>query len=397
MKKSQKYTATSIVLESHPSGAWMVVEQHLCRPDVPTSIFLLTHKGSPHTIENFAYTLCKFVNSVVESKSVNCDWRNLNDHHLQNYHIALAKTLRTSSLSVEVSRLKTFFDWAWESGWLDRPFIYDWKLQHSVSRQLIADKVLDPNHNLEDKDPFGLYGQYIPEDDFNLALMYLPRKSIWERIRDDIVMRLGYYSGMRAAETTDPTNIGLKHIQNSIKRANERGLTGFELKIIGKGKNGGKPRTVYIRPEERRLIEHYMRNELKRQTPKATLLIGKRNGESTTVLSKKHSTLLFREIAKKLLIEGGREETRAWRENEVYRSFHSLRHSYATNFAADRVNIGLDPIDLLMERMGHRHRTTTQIYLWFAAKRAGDNQTANKYVSSLDAHENWHREYDDEL
>ena len=348
-------------------------------PDIPSSaylIYLRNQKGSSRTTQrNYADTISHLLNAVAASSVICGDWRKLEPQHLASYHRLRARELADSSLDVMVSRLRTFFGWAYESGWLNFPTPYSWRLPHEEEANL---KVMRADQR--SRDPFNLWGQYIPETEFKYFLTFNPRKSSYERIRDEIILKLGYYSGLRRSEIVHPDNFNLSRVRKAIKTSDDHG--GFELKIIGKGSHGGKVRTIYVTPEVTRQITSFIANELKRQTPDATLLIGKRKEKNTEPLNVNHATNLFTEIADQMLINGDAAKTQVWRSKVASRSFHSLRHSYATNFGGE-VNLGRQEKELLMERMGHAFSETTEIYLWFSAKKAGDKEVADRYASSL--------------
>jgi len=392
------YVVKALTYENRPGSPTYigVFEQRTRMPDIPVNAFLVhlrdTQGAAETTLKNHASTLATLLNSVAVSTTVQGDWRKLKREHLAAYHAARAQLVTASSLKTEVSRLRSFFEWCYQSGWLDQRFTYDWNLPYDLARNIKLDDAKQKSN-----DPFNLFGQYIPEADFKYALQFNPRKSSYERTRDEIILKLGYYSGLRCSEVVDPHNFSLLRVKAAMKRAEEDGMEGFLLTIIGKGKAGGKARVIYVVPALARQMKSFMRNELARQTPDAHLLLGKRIGIHTESLCAKHASNLFGEMKAKLLVEGDLEQARSWRENEKNRHFHSLRHSYATNFA-NQINANVQPIDLLMQRMGHANRKTTEIYLWFAAKKAGDYLTSNKYVSSLDLVEaNIEIEEDNEL
>lgn len=390
-----KYKKRSVTFPDRPlAPAYLGICDSRTRvPDMPACVFLINLRdaqgASEKTQHNYADTILHFLNAVAASPSLNGDWRLLEDKHLAAYHKERAFELKQSSLDVMCSRLKVFFDWCYESGWMSKRFNYSWTLPHQFER-----KVKESRGAAKSQDPFDLFGQYIPEADFEYALGFLPRKKSYERIRDEIIMRLAYYSGMRAAETVDPHNIALFHIKECIKQSREKGLEGMEWPIIGKGSRGGKTRTVYVPPAVVRRIESFMRNELARQAPDATLLIGKKSDSRTLALSSQHATNLFTQMRKSLLENGELEASRNWRIANK-RSFHSLRHSYATNFA-DEILAKKQPLELLVERMGHADVSTTKIYLWFSAKRAGDAQAAQKYYRFVNGYKTTRANFDEE-
>lgn len=289
-----------------------------------------------------------------------------------------AKVLKSSSLKQTISQLKTFFDWVYLNGWLDNKFQYSWKLSHEKSRQL---NLYQAQQN--STDPFNLFEQYISSMEFDFFLGFVPRKRTFERERDSIILKLAYYSGLRRAEIVDPHNISLKRIKAAIKSSEDQGIDGFYLDIIGKGKSGGKVRKIYVPPRLRKEIEAFIRGPLKRRCPLADLLICKVIQSKTFPLNKNHATALFNDTLNNLLSIGDVGRTREWRTHEKQRRFHSLRHSFATNYASV-LRDNSEPIKRLQERMGHTHESTTHIYIHFEALMAKDFRRADQY--SFDPH-----------
>ncbi|MBR9865821.1 MAG: site-specific integrase [Oceanospirillales bacterium] len=352
-------------------------------PEIPTSaflVFLRDYKGvSLSTLHSYASTLVHFLNTVYASPSVR-SWDRITPtqvkHYLENDR---AVNLKSSSIEGCISRLKQFFEWANENGWLEESLKLSWILSHEKMAELKQYQAQQAS-----TDPLSLFSQYISPSEFKFFLRFNPRKRSFERARDEIVLSLAYLSGFRSAETVNPDNINLKRIKKAIEDANDQGLKGFYLSIIGKGLNGGKVRNVYIPPELKNKILAFIRGPLKRKCPKADLLICKMVKGQSLPLETHHATSLFGETLNKLLSEGEIEETSAWRAHAKYRRFHSLRHSYATNFAME-IRLGKGFEKTLQERMGHAHITTTHIYLHFEAVLAGDHQAANKFGFNPDA------------
>lgn len=376
------YRKVQVSTATHRGTYISIADKTTFDPEVITSAFLVSLQQSGlslKTIEKYASTIVHFLNAVYASSSVDKDWTNIKDQHLSAYQETRAYELAPGTHTIVISNLKALFDWCFEYGWLDNPLGYSWKLPYEKQRE-----IKEYRAEVKSRDPFNLFARYISKSDFDYLLTFNPRKKSFERVRDEIILKLGYYSGLRRAETVDPVNISLTKIKRAISEASKAGLEGFEITIIGKGKDGGKSRTVYIPPSLRRQIESFIRNELKRKAPNSDLLICRVENGAVSPLSEEHATSLFREAKAKLLEKGDVNLIRAWVKNERTRTFHALRHSYATNFA-DEIIRGDADLDLLQERMGHEHYDTTKIYLWFAAKRSGDQRMAQKYAGSLKA------------
>ncbi|MGP9635148.1 tyrosine-type recombinase/integrase [Halomonas sp. AOP43-A1-21] len=364
-------------------GKYVGIFNNRTVPEIPTSAFLAfqrDHKGvSLRTLHSYATTLVHFLNTVYASPTVRA-WDRITPSQMKHYlENDRAVKLKSSSLEGCISRLKKFFEWCYENGWLEETFKYSWKLSHERMYELKQHQA-----QLASTDPFSLFSQYISPAEFKYFLSFNPRKRSFERERDEIILKLAYLSGFRSAETVNPVNITLTRIKKAVINAESRGFKGFYLDIIGKGRDGGKVRTVYIPSELKGQIISFMRGTLKRKCPKADLLICKVNKSKSAPLETHHATSLFGETLRKLLAQGAIGDSSAWRAHEKDRRFHSLRHSYATNFATE-IRLGNGAEKVLQERMGHSHITTTHIYLHFEAVLAGDQLEANKFGFNPDS------------
>jgi len=365
-----------------------IYDSETFEPEIISSAYLISMQQngqSLKTIENHANTLRFFLNSVLASSSVNSDWRRITPAQLSRYQEMRAYSLSAGSYEQMTSILKNFFDWCYDKGWIENKVTYGWKLSHEKMAEIVAYRA-----SKKSKDPFNLYSKYISEDQFKYLLGFDPSKKSYLQSRNSIVLKLGYYCGLRRSEVTNPLNFTIQKVRAAIEEADKADKKGFDIAVIGKGRSGGKSRVIKVPMFLREEIERFMRSELKRSLPNAKLLINRlvkndKGGFDERSLSEGFASKLFKEFVNNLLQNGDMELSRVWNETKATRSFHCLRHSYATNFA-DEINYGNNnemTLDLLQERMGHSHSSTTKIYLWFSAKNHQDEELAARYESAL--------------
>jgi integrase len=211
--------------------------------------------------------------------------------------------------------------------------------------------------------PFNLNSQYIDKKEFREFLNFNSGRQDYEIQRNEIILELGYLCGCRAAEVVFKQNFRarqLKKIFNAQKV--ETSLNdGFELGIIGKGASGGKHRIIWVPDDLSRKLKAYFQRS---KTLGDGNIICTKNGKH---LNKQFASSVFTNTRHNLLIQS--QDLGDW--GSPSRSFHSLRHSYATNFILD--NGSHDAMrSLLKSRMGHEDFKTTEIYLTFSAILRGE-------------------------
>lgn len=376
-----KHKLISVETETTKAGYFVLYDEDTMQIELPTTAYLVDMRdnGSPNTtIINHAETLKHFLNHVY-SKPLVRNWNKVHRPEMEAYINARARDLKETSFNSNISRLKGFFGWVFKTGWLDQPAIYKWNPDNEIMRKKKEEALESSRHS--SSDPFNLWHQYISPTEFEYFLGFNSRKATFLRERDEIIFKLGYYSGWRRSETINPTNINLSRIKDAIREADKNGLNGFTLNIIGKGKKGGKVREVYIPAPLKEQILNFINGSLKRNVPNSDLLICKVVGGEAKHLGIKHPTNLFAETLRNLLAEGEQEDSHEWRRNEATRRYHSLRHSYATN-EATIIRLNNDSMKRLQQRMGHTYPESTDIYIHFEAVMAGDLKRAELYDPS---------------
>ena len=346
---------------------------HVIMPAASAFLFSMTKdKGARiNSVKSYAATLVSFLNTLAQDPEIGgYGYGSVTDKQMRAYLelvLIVHKEVTLNTVEQNITRLNQFYEYCWKAGLIeDRP-----EFSYQLSDQKMREMKIKGGIK-KSLDPFNLSEQYIPYSEFNELLAYKPRVGDYENARDDIVLKLGYFVGMRAAEVVSEDNFTLPRINAAISEADKKGDKGYLLFVIGKGSNGGKPRQVYIPQLLRQQIVRFMHGARKK-TP-GNLLICKSDG---TQLHERHASDTFSD-AVKCLIKAGGEFSKSWKANKA-RCYHSLRHCYATNFAQYLKENNL-PRLLLSERMGHADEETTLIYIHFNAVLHGDIETQNKIL-----------------
>ncbi|MBL4799457.1 MAG: site-specific integrase [Oleispira sp.] len=321
------------------------------------------------TVYNAASTIKTLLNAVEADPKID-SWYDLTDENMSAYISGILygqMMIKPSTLDVYITRLKSFFDWVYENGWVEESMGFSYKITSEELRELMAFNSGKKNS----LDPYSLGGRYIPSEDFETLLSYKGAQGTFERERDDIILKLGYYSGFRAGEVVDPLNMSIVKIKTSIARSKKKAgvsgipMEGFEMTIIGKGQGAGKPRTISIPQDLQNQIERFI--SITHKISGGDLLICSREGK---VLRDGHATDVFTDAKKNIAKHADIEIVKIWQANDENWTYHALRHCFATNLCelCRLYNVSYEHV---RERMGHEDFETTKIYIAFNAKLQG--------------------------
>lgn len=268
--------------------------------------------------------------------------------------------------------LSEFFDFLYEHGFTRLPDRFTYHLSDGAELKLSKSQARQNSH-----DPFRLSERYIPRQQFELLLSFDRSKSQFVRDRNEIMLRLGYEAGLRAHEITWHQNLSLAEVKAALARANAQNLNEIEIRILGKGKRGGKLRTIVIEPPLRRKIVAFIENY---KSLLGSHLISDKNGAE---LAEDYVSTIFRRGRENLIRKAAICDSDRWSSNVGW-SFHATRHSYATNLAL-QIESGERPLGetYLMDRLGHNHPATTMIYLHFAAAMLGNLSRRDEYEKRM--------------
>lgn len=219
---------------------------------------------------------------------------------------------------------------------------------------------------------FDLFNKYVEKKIFTHLLSSVKAQCAFAKERDELVLHLGYYCGLRSAEVTDSRNLQTQDLRARIYRAEQRNEKTITIPILGKGE---KLRQVDVPPKAFRKIKAFMEGRRKPEAIRDGSLICKRDGSS---LFEEHATNTFksaRAIASAriddILDEIHIGEPHLYfltKPSFLKLTFHALRHTYATNLVDFCYKHGYDPWQYVPEQMGHEDKATTQDYIVFDGK-----------------------------
>jgi integrase len=325
-------------------------------------LFAKSKEGaSPNTLNSYAPVLKSLIEEVEADPEIR-SFDDLTDAHMTQYLEAVLyheRGVSASTINFHIAVLKSWFNWCYKHGYFEKPERFSYYVNQYIKLQL--KKATGRASSL---DPFKLHHKYIPPSEFDELMRFESSKIAYSRARNELILRLGYQSGLRASEVVSHHNLSFSEIKRSIQASEAKHLTGFEIDIIGKGPNGGKVRTIYVPDDLKRKIERFIKHFSEKL--KHRHLICAKNGSE---LNSTYASKVFRDAKTNLIANAETPVADRW-ENLPLRSFHSLRHSYATNLAR-RVFTGdlkgRVPRTLLQERLGHTNPSTSAIYIHFSA------------------------------
>lgn len=292
------------------------------------------------------------------------DWRELTDSDMSGYlygHLLKSRSLTENSIVRHKTTIKMFYQHSWNVGFLDTPptFSYTY-LSNNLKLQGESYKKVN----------FDLYNKYVAIDIFKYLLSNVIAQAPFEKERDELVLHIGYHCGLRTSEVTDPRNLLTADLRKLIAIAVDCGQKTINIPIIGKGE---KLRNIDVPPRAFVKIKKFLDGN-RANIPDGPLIC-RRNGAP---LSLEHATYVFRsaKICASAKIE---EVITALHEKDAHMhfirkpsfmklTFHSLRHTYATNLVDFCYKHGYDPWQYVPEQMGHEDEETTEEYVVFDGK-----------------------------
>lgn len=330
----------------------------------PPSLFLihLAQAGQQkNSIRSSAYDLCSFFDALHKHGQ---DWRQLTDSDMSGYlygHLWEAKSCTESSIERHISTIKRFYDHAWDVGMLESPpsFSYAYRSDNQKTQG-----------NGKKKVNFDLYNKYVASEMFDYLLSNVKAKLPFHKERDEVVLYLGYYCGLRAAEVTDSRNLQTADLNTRIANAEAAGDSTITVPIFGKG---NKLRQVDVPPKAFKKIKIFL-NGRRKDIENGPLICDGAGG----TLSDGHATNIFKaarasgggKIQSVLEALHAKNPSLYFVKETSFRmlTFHALRHTYATNLVDFCYKHGYDPWQYVPEQMGHEDEATTKEYVVFDGK-----------------------------
>ncbi|WJK11899.1 tyrosine-type recombinase/integrase [Pseudomonas fluorescens] len=348
--------STYAILEDGP-----LTEQSI----VPAPTLFLIHLAQegqlPNSIRSCAHDLRSFFEAL---EAHDQDWKLLTNADMSGYlygHLKVARSCSDKSIRRHISTLKLFYAHAWGLGMLDAPA--------SFSYHFIPDEQKKQGDGKK-RVNFDLYNKYVEKDIFERLLGSIKTQSAFEKERDELVLHMGYYCGLRSAEVTDSRNLLTSDLRARIAQAEKADEQTITVPIIGKGE---KLRQIDIPPKAFKKIKHFL--EGRRSSIVDGPLICTRHGKA---LFSGHATNTFKSarIAASAHIDDVLTELHLkdphlhflTKPSFLNLTFHALRHTYATNLVDFCYKHGYDPWQYVPEQMGHEDEATTKEYVIFDGK-----------------------------
>ena len=332
---------------------------------VPAPTLYLIHLAQqgqqPNSIRSCAHDLRSFFEAL---QAHDQDWKLLTNVDMSGYlygHLKVARLCSDKSIERHITTLRLFYAHAWQLGMLDAPASFSY---HFISDE--QKKQGDGKKRVN----FDLYNKYVEKGIFERLLGCIKAQSAFEKERDELVLHIGYYCGLRSAEVTDSRNLQTSDLRKRIAQAEKAGDQTITVPIIGKGE---KLRKVDIPPKAFKKIKHFL--EGRRKDIADGPLICTRNGKA---LFSGHATNIFKSarVAASANIDDVLDELHAkdpylhfvTKPSFLKLTFHALRHTYATNLVDFCYKHGYDPWQYVPEQMGHEDEATTKEYVIFDGK-----------------------------
>ncbi|MGE8410094.1 MAG: tyrosine-type recombinase/integrase [Pseudomonas sp.] len=348
--------STYAILEDGP-----LTEQSI----VPAPTLFLIHLAQEGQLANSIRSSAHDLRSFFEAlQAHDQDWRWLTNADMSGYlygHLKVARSCSDTSIKRHISTLRLFYAHAWQLGMLEAPA--------SFSYHFIPDEQKKQGDGRK-RVNFDLYNKYIEKDIFERLLGCIKAQSPFEKERDELVLHIGYYCGLRTAEVTDSRNLQTSDLRARIAHAEKAGDQTITVSVIGKGE---KLRKVDIPPRAFKKIKHFL--EGRRSSIADGPLICTQRG---TALFSGHATNIFKSarIAASANIDDVLAELHAkdphlhfvTKPSFLKLTFHALRHTYATNLVDFCYKHGYDPWQYVPEQMGHEDEATTKEYVIFDGK-----------------------------
>lgn len=319
------------------------------RPVFAPTMFLLEKAESGNadkTVQTYASRLKTFFNVLADSQ---LDWREISDREMSGYlsgYLYQRQNLSHSSMQNHIAALKAFYGFCLEMGILvnAKEFSFNYS-KEPKSRQKQKSNALSTK----------LHQLYFDVDTFkNVVLGNVVARSPYIIERDELVLCMGYYAGLRAAEVVDSRNLRVEELRKQLPLETSKGLfKSISLRIIGKG---SKSRNVQIPPELTERIYNFLWGRSKKFTSGPLI----RNINGSVLKTEKHASNVFRDVRNRILSQTG---DLIW----VKRAFHTLRHIFATDLATWCYEHGKDPWVVVPENMGHSSVDITLQYIFFDA------------------------------
>lgn len=306
--------------------------------DILASLFIVERAIQSKALNSLrasAEDLCTFL-SVVYGSTGGIGPKDVTREQMHAYiydYLQKQKGLSESSIRRHCATLGAFYEWMYSAGFIDRPKQFLFPKSRSASRDSSSD----------------VGSKYITFDELLLLKANVSGKSAFVRARNELVLDFGYFCGLRAHEVTKNFSKN-SEVETAVMEAQANSEESYRANVIGKG---GKIRTIVIPAQVQVKILQFMKR--RNRLPEGHLICS----EDGLALNDQFASSVFSDA----VLNMGYED----RQKFKGKSFHCLRHSYATNIVTYCHENGRDPQAILPDLMGHSDYQTTLKYVAWEA------------------------------
>jgi integrase len=324
-------------------------------PYFPASIWLMhEYHRKPSGYDQLAHQVANFL-SFAKSKGI--EPLQVDVFFLEAYldkHLFQEKRLEASTVEHYHGSIAMFYRAMEHLGFIEKAIEVSEYISSNLQEEI--DLAAGTKNSL---DPFGLYAQYLTYEDFVTLSGYVDKKSARLRRRDELILRVAYETGCRGAEIVDPDNFSIQRIRSKLKEAEKYLKNEFLYAIIGKGRGAGKVRKIAFPIGLAKDILRYV------QAFGVSGDIAFGSGRNIR-LSTSYPSKIYKSCKDAILLNGNANTPNLdlWIRHSRTRTFHGLRHTYATNLA-NKLRALNENYEQLKERLGHESLDTTNIYVNF--------------------------------
>jgi site-specific recombinase XerD len=361
---------TATVIGMHDDGQLMLV---------PT--LFLASLDSDHTKTAYAQSL-KSLFGEIKKRNPGETWRDINQRKVSgwvNGLLLLKKRMDKSSITVMVTGAKEFYKYAEKHGWIDTLPELDWRILREDSEESRS-----PGGQEKNSRSFGgVKEQYIERELLEVFLSQIDTTDSFIAERDQLAIEIGYETGMREDEIMNPNNLDTEKMlrlidEQQLANPSNKASIQIQVPIIGKGRHGGKSRTVNFNPRITRLVKKFITGVRRTKVGDKGPLICKKNGKK---MSSEHPQNIFRKCRNRALsgdiaifLSKARNNTTGKLFLSLEQisptpgahksglSFHALRHTNITNRIEFCVKHGF-PLSHVWEQVGHVDEKMSKHYL----------------------------------
>ncbi len=336
-------------------------------PYFPASIWLMNkYRRKLRGYDQLAHQVANFL-SFTKSKGI--EPLEVDVFFLEAYcdkHLFQEKGLDASTVGQYHRSIAMFYKAMEHLGFIEKAIEISEYINHSLQESI--DLATGIKNSL---DPFGLYAKYLTHEDFETLSGSVSKKSARLRKRDELILRFAYETGCRGAEIVDPDNFSIRRIRGELKKAEESRKSEFLYAIIGKGRGVGKVRQIAFPTALAKDILRYVQTF---KVPGDIAFVSAQN----TRLSSSYPSKIYKACKDAVILHGNANTPNLdlWIRHSRTRTFHGLRHTYATNFA-NKLRALNESYEQLRERLGHESLDTTKVYVNFEILRNGSPEDQN--------------------